>query len=114
MVKIVRLNISQPTPNSECLCREKWYTRECGGPRPNLDATHFLRNENLENVGSNTPLGRPGQPAELAPAYLLLASDEAGSMTGALVPVTGGWPIFIETHERVSKIRPKSRRCRFE
>jgi NAD(P)-dependent dehydrogenase (short-subunit alcohol dehydrogenase family) len=48
----------------------------------------------VENFGKNTPLGRAGQPAELAPAYVLLASDEASYMTGALIPVTGGRPIL--------------------
>ena len=35
--------------------------------------------EQVENFGKNTPLGRAGQPAELAPAYVLLASDEAAT-----------------------------------
>ena len=38
--------------------------------------------------------GRAGQPAELAPAYVLLASDEASYITGALIPVTGGRPML--------------------
>ena len=50
--------------------------------------------EAVKNFGGNTPLGRAGQPAELAPAYVLLASDEASYMTGALVPVTGGRPML--------------------
>jgi NAD(P)-dependent dehydrogenase (short-subunit alcohol dehydrogenase family) len=50
--------------------------------------------KDIEKFGSNTPMGRPGQPAELAPAYVLLASDEASYMTGALIPVTGGRPIL--------------------
>ncbi|HEY0183036.1 MAG TPA: SDR family oxidoreductase [Rhodopila sp.] len=50
--------------------------------------------EQVKNFGKNTPLGRAGQPAELAPAYVLLASDEASYMTGALVPVTGGRPML--------------------
>jgi NAD(P)-dependent dehydrogenase (short-subunit alcohol dehydrogenase family) len=50
--------------------------------------------KNIENFGKNTPLGRAGQPAELAPAYVLLASDEASYMTGAIIPVTGGRPIL--------------------
>jgi NAD(P)-dependent dehydrogenase (short-subunit alcohol dehydrogenase family) len=50
--------------------------------------------DKVESFGKNTPLGRPGQPAELAPAYVLLASDEASYMTGALIPVTGGRPIL--------------------
>jgi NAD(P)-dependent dehydrogenase (short-subunit alcohol dehydrogenase family) len=48
----------------------------------------------VEELGKNTPLGRAGQPAEVAPAYVLLASDEASYMTGALIPVTGGRPIL--------------------
>jgi NAD(P)-dependent dehydrogenase (short-subunit alcohol dehydrogenase family) len=48
----------------------------------------------VENFGKNTPLGRPGQPAELAPAYVLLASPEASYITGALLPVTGGRPML--------------------
>ena len=50
--------------------------------------------EQVEGFGSDTPLGRPGQPAELAPVYVLLASDEASYMTGAAVAVTGGRPII--------------------
>jgi hypothetical protein len=50
--------------------------------------------EQIESFGKNTPLGRAGQPAELAPAYVLLASDEASYMTGALLPVTGGRPML--------------------
>jgi NAD(P)-dependent dehydrogenase (short-subunit alcohol dehydrogenase family) len=50
--------------------------------------------DQIENFGRNTPLGRPGQPAELAAAYVMLASDEASYMTGALIPVTGGRPML--------------------
>ena len=50
--------------------------------------------EQLEALGSETALGRAGQPAELAPAYVLLASREGSYMTGALVPVTGGQPML--------------------
>jgi hypothetical protein len=53
-----------------------------------------MPDEAIETFGENTPLGRAGQPAELAPAYVLLASDEASYMTGALVPVTGGRPML--------------------
>ncbi|MEZ2389558.1 SDR family oxidoreductase [bacterium RCC_150] len=47
----------------------------------------------LPKFGQNTPLGRAGQPAELAPAYVLLASDEASYISGAVLPVTGGKPL---------------------
>lgn len=50
--------------------------------------------EELEKLGAATPLGRAGQPAELAPAYVLLASREGSYMSGALIPVTGGVPMF--------------------
>jgi NAD(P)-dependent dehydrogenase (short-subunit alcohol dehydrogenase family) len=50
--------------------------------------------EKVEEFGSNTPLGRPGQPVELAPVYVLLASDEASYISGARVAVTGGRPIL--------------------
>jgi NAD(P)-dependent dehydrogenase (short-subunit alcohol dehydrogenase family) len=50
--------------------------------------------QGLESSGEHTPMGRAGQPAELAPAYVMLATDEASYLTGALVPVTGGRPIL--------------------
>jgi NAD(P)-dependent dehydrogenase (short-subunit alcohol dehydrogenase family) len=50
--------------------------------------------EKVEQFGSDTPLGRPGQPVELAPVYVLLASDEASYVSGARVAVTGGRPVL--------------------
>jgi len=50
--------------------------------------------EHVSEFGKNTPLGRPGQPAELAPVYVLLASDEASYISGARVAVTGGRPVL--------------------
>lgn len=50
--------------------------------------------EKVESFGEQVPLGRPGQPAELAPVYVLLASDEASYVSGARVAVTGGKPIL--------------------
>lgn len=50
--------------------------------------------ERVEEFGGNVPLGRPGQPVELAPVYVLLASDEASFVSGARVAVTGGRPIL--------------------
>ncbi|MBY9063647.1 SDR family oxidoreductase [Sphingomonas yunnanensis] len=49
--------------------------------------------EQLETLGHDTPLGRAGQPAELAPTYVLLASAEGSYMSGNVVAVTGGVPI---------------------
>jgi NAD(P)-dependent dehydrogenase (short-subunit alcohol dehydrogenase family) len=56
-------------------------------------APRFLRTltpEQRRNLGADTMLGRPAQPAELAPAYVFLASSEASYMTGAVLSVTGG------------------------
>ncbi|HWB35278.1 MAG TPA: SDR family oxidoreductase, partial [Rugosimonospora sp.] len=50
--------------------------------------------DEVASFGQNTPLGRPGQPAELAGAYVLLASAEGSYISGAVVPVTGGRPIL--------------------
>lgn len=50
--------------------------------------------DRVESFGGNTPLGRPGQPAELAPVYVLLASDEGSYISGARVAVTGGRPVL--------------------
>jgi NAD(P)-dependent dehydrogenase (short-subunit alcohol dehydrogenase family) len=50
--------------------------------------------EKVKSFGDNTPLGRAGQPAELAPVYVLLASDEGSYISGARVAVTGGRPIL--------------------
>jgi NAD(P)-dependent dehydrogenase (short-subunit alcohol dehydrogenase family) len=46
--------------------------------------------DKVPTFGQDTPLGRAGQPAELAPAYVFLASPEASYVSGAIVPVTGG------------------------
>jgi NAD(P)-dependent dehydrogenase (short-subunit alcohol dehydrogenase family) len=46
--------------------------------------------EKLIHFGENTPLGRAGQPAELAPTYVFLASQESSYITGEIIGVTGG------------------------
>lgn len=48
--------------------------------------------EKVKNFGADVPLKRAAQPAELAPAYVLLASQDSSYMTGSTVQVTGGYP----------------------
>jgi NAD(P)-dependent dehydrogenase (short-subunit alcohol dehydrogenase family) len=50
--------------------------------------------EKVEQFGKQVPMKRPGQPAELAAAYVMLASDEASYISGATIAVTGGAPII--------------------
>jgi NAD(P)-dependent dehydrogenase (short-subunit alcohol dehydrogenase family) len=60
---------------------------------PLIPAT--MPEEKVESFGTQTPLGRAGQPAELAPAYVFLASADASFITGEVIAVTGGPPVSI-------------------
>jgi NAD(P)-dependent dehydrogenase (short-subunit alcohol dehydrogenase family) len=53
-----------------------------------------MPSEKVTQFGSQVPMKRPGQPAELAPVYVMLASEEASYVSGATVAVTGGKPII--------------------
>ena len=59
---------------------------------PLIPAT--MPREKVKNFGKNVALGRAGQPAELAPVFVLLASDDSSYMAGATVAVTGGKPLI--------------------
>jgi len=48
--------------------------------------------EKVNSFGKDVPMKRPGQPAELAAAFVLLASNDSSYMTGSTVQVTGGYP----------------------
>jgi len=50
--------------------------------------------DQVESFGAETPMKRPGQPKELAPVYVMLATDEASYISGARIAVTGGTPIL--------------------
>lgn len=50
--------------------------------------------EKVKNFGKQAPMQRPAQPRELAPVYVMLASDEASFVSGATVAVTGGKPFI--------------------
>lgn len=58
-----------------------------------LQPSHGQPQEKLVEFGSDTPLGRPGQPAELAPVYVFLASGESSYVSGEIIGVTGGKPL---------------------
>ncbi|MDJ1135671.1 SDR family oxidoreductase [Streptomyces iconiensis] len=59
---------------------------------PLIPAT--MPEEDVASFGKQVPMGRPGQPAELAPVYVMLASDESSYVSGARIAVTGGQPIL--------------------
>jgi NAD(P)-dependent dehydrogenase (short-subunit alcohol dehydrogenase family) len=50
--------------------------------------------DEVESFGQQVPMKRPGQPVEVAPVYVLLASNEASYISGARIAVTGGTPIL--------------------
>lgn len=58
-----------------------------------LQPSHGQPPEKLEKFGSDTPMGRTGQPAEIAPLYVFLASQESSYIAGEIVGATGGKPI---------------------
>jgi NAD(P)-dependent dehydrogenase (short-subunit alcohol dehydrogenase family) len=76
------------------LWAEKGIRVNCVAPgpiwTPLIPAT--MPEEKVNSFGQDVPLKRPGQPAELAPAYVLLASSDSSYMTGSTVQVTGGYP----------------------
>ena len=55
---------------------------------PNIPAT--MPEDEVKNFGHEVALKRPGQPEELAPAYVYLASTDSSFVTGAILEVTGG------------------------
>ena len=78
------------------LLAERGIRANCVAPgpiwTPLIPAT--LPAENVKEFGKQTAVKRPGQPAELAPVYVMLASNEASYVSGATVAVTGGVPII--------------------
>ncbi len=73
--KGIRVNVVAPGP--------VWTPLQVSGGQPT---------EKLAQFGAQTPLGRPAQPAEMAPAYVFLASPESSYVTGETLTVTGGMP----------------------
>ncbi|MDH6426742.1 MULTISPECIES: SDR family oxidoreductase [Paenibacillus] len=73
--KGIRVNVVAPGP--------VWTPLQVVGGQPE---------EVLKEFGSSTPLGRPGQPAEMAPAYVFLASQESSYISGETLNANGGTP----------------------
>ena len=73
--KGIRVNVVAPGPT--------WTALQVSGGFPT---------DQLPQYGQDTPLGRSGQPAEIAPAYVYLASEDASYVIGATVNVNGGLP----------------------
>ena len=59
---------------------------------PLIPAT--MPSDKVQHFGEQYPIGRPAQPCELAPVYVMLASAESSYVSGATVAVTGGKPII--------------------
>ncbi len=67
-------------------------------PKPDFGEDSYRGSGKLKDrvaliTGADSPMGRPAQPAELAPAYVFLASPEASYVNGEIVGVTGGKPL---------------------
>lgn len=73
--KGIRVNVVAPGP--------VWTPLQVVGGQPE---------EVLKEFGASTPLGRPGQPAEMAPAYVFLASQESSYVSGETLNANGGTP----------------------
>jgi NAD(P)-dependent dehydrogenase (short-subunit alcohol dehydrogenase family) len=59
---------------------------------PLIPAT--MPEQQVESFGQEVPLARAGRPKEVAPVFVMLASDEASYVSGARIAVTGGTPIL--------------------
>ena len=82
------------TANLGQILAEKGIRANCVAPgpvwTPLIPST--MPEDEVKEFGKNTPLGRAGQPAEMAPLYVMLASDDSSYMTGSTVQATGGTP----------------------
>jgi 3-oxoacyl-[acyl-carrier protein] reductase len=59
-----------------------------------VHAAGFLGTDFATQAIGQTPLGRIGQPADIAKAVVFLATDDSGWVTGSTLPVAGGWPSY--------------------
>ncbi|QYF85456.1 SDR family oxidoreductase [Brevibacterium sp. PAMC21349] len=66
----------------------KWHKKKPNAWTPLIPAT--FDEQSVAEFGTEAPLGRPGQPADHAGAYVLLASDEGAYITGQCIHINGG------------------------
>ncbi|MBA2814646.1 SDR family oxidoreductase [Candidatus Pantoea persica] len=89
IINTASINADQPKPK---LLAEKGIRSNAVAPgpiwTPMIPAT--MPPEQVESFGDQVPLQRMGQPAELAPSYVMLASDESSYVSSATIAVTGG------------------------
>ena len=72
---------------------EQEHPRQRRGPGPDLDAAdpgQLRRGARRPSIGASVPMGRPGQPNEVAPCHLFLASEDSSYMTGQILHPNGG------------------------
>ena len=79
--KALALNLADKNIRVNCVAPGPVWT-------PNIPGTMPI--EEVENFGHEVAMKRPGQPEELAPAYVYLACDDSSFVTGAILEVTGG------------------------
>ena len=79
--KSLALNLGERQIRVNCVVPGPVWTPNIPGTMPKEDVVTF---------GHEVALGRPGQPEELAPIYVLLACNDSSFMTGSLLEVTGG------------------------
>src|SRR3546814_11911842 len=61
--------------------------------------------EKVEHFGESTPMGRPGQPNEVAPSFLFLACDDASYMSGQILHPNGGMVVGSQARKRSEERR---------
>lgn len=76
---------------SQILLQQKKGIRvNCVAPGPIWTPLIASTNMQTRDFGADTPMGRPGQPVEVASAYVFLASDDSSYISGSTIEVTGG------------------------
>jgi hypothetical protein len=98
IINTASINADKPNPTLLAYATTKGaiqnFTAGLAGPiwTPLIPST--MPEDAVEEFGKNVPMKRPGQPAELATAYVMLADPLSSYVSGATIAVTGGKPIL--------------------